>query len=131
MNWDGTTLVRLTWLTAFALWSPCWSPDGDRIAFMRGWDSGVLDIFVMDADGGNLRSVASVAMAPNTRQFNWLPQFQPLALCWSPDGTKLLFNKIDGDYCLHLYVMNADGTDISQVTFANSVTDRSVSWSRF
>jgi hypothetical protein len=30
-----------------------------------------------------------------------------------------------------LYVVNAGGPDITQVTFANSVMDRSISWSRF
>lgn len=30
-----------------------------------------------------------------------------------------------------LSVMNTDGMDITQVTFASSVMDRSVSWSRF
>ncbi|HEV8696932.1 MAG TPA: hypothetical protein VGQ89_04490 [Candidatus Limnocylindrales bacterium] len=56
-----------------------WSPDGQRIAFLRG-DERSWDVVVSDPDGGNARTLAShVARFP--------PQ-------WSPDGRSVAF--IDG-----------------------------------
>lgn len=50
--------------------------------------------------------------------------------CWSPDGSKLVFNKfIEGYHFSHLYLINVDGSGLSQVTFAEDVSDWSVSWS--
>jgi TolB protein len=48
--------------------SPSFSPDGRRIAFARtlGTGAGRTQIFVMDADGGNLRQVTSQGN-------NWAP----------------------------------------------------------
>jgi WD40-like Beta Propeller Repeat len=79
--------------------SPRWSPDGLRIVFERqnmspdggvSWDSAAL--FVVDADGGNLRRVTPTG----------LYAFNP---SWSPDGTRLAYvNQTD--------VVNADGTSV-------------------
>ena len=46
---------------------------------------------------------------------------------YSPDGLKLVFsNNTDGDY--EIYVMNADGTGVRQLTH-NSSNDQQPSWS--
>ena len=56
---------------------PVWSPDGKKIAFVReGKSSG---IFVMDADGTNVRRVAEGLIWVGT-------------LSWSPDSKKLAFD---------------------------------------
>ncbi|MFN8372770.1 MAG: hypothetical protein U0694_07820 [Anaerolineae bacterium] len=45
---------------------------------------------------------------------------------WSPDGTQIAFaSDRDGDY--DIYIMNADGSDVRQVTF-NDVDDTNPAW---
>ena len=39
-------------------WSPSWSPDGNRIVF-ESWRDGNVEIYVMDADGGNLQNLTN------------------------------------------------------------------------
>ena len=100
MNGDGSDLVQLTTSPSWDS-SPSVSPDGKRIAFVRGEN-----VFVMNADGSDIRQVtAGGGLAPR----------------WSPDGTKILFEdgtaiafanvKLTG-----LSVINADGTGLVQLT---------------
>jgi TolB protein len=49
MNADGTGQTNLTKNVA-GDWSPAWSPDGKKIAFVSQRD-GNLEIYVMNADG--------------------------------------------------------------------------------
>ncbi|MCW5518166.1 TolB family protein [Muriicola sp. Z0-33] len=67
------------------------------------------DIFVMNPDGSNIQQLTFI------KAINWFPEY-------SPDETKIVFhsNQDDpqlndsGDY--NLYIMNADGTGIRQIT---------------
>ena len=90
------TVTRLTddWYTDYF---PTWSPDSTRIAFTsnRLRDG---DVYVMDADGSNITSVARLIDG----------EHHP---AWSPDGTKIAF---DSDY--QIYVVNADGRNIAKLT---------------
>lgn len=48
---------------------------------------------------------------------------------WSPDGTKLAFSRGDaGTGTVHVFVMNADGTGVTQLT-STSLNDFSAAWS--
>jgi TolB protein len=47
---------------------------------------------------------------------------------WSPDGEKIAFSSNrDGNY--EIYVMNADGSDVTRLTNVNNANDSSPSWS--
>jgi len=79
---------------------PCWSPDGGMIAFESS--SG---IFVMDADGGRQERLTPERDA-------WDDQHPT----WSPDGTKIAFCSYERDKPSEMYVMNADGSNVQQLT---------------
>jgi hypothetical protein len=57
MNADGTIETQLTNTSAVGVTSPVWSPDGKKIAYLRGidFDNGHTDrdIYVINADGTN------------------------------------------------------------------------------
>ena len=52
---SGNIKTRLD-LPIDAIWSPAWSPDDRQIAF-SGTHGGITDLYVVDADGKNLRQV--------------------------------------------------------------------------
>ena len=89
MEPDGFGLKRLA-----DGYDPSWSPDGNRIAFSRLTGSYGSDVYVMDADGGNVTLVARNGYQPT----------------WSPDGKQLAFG------CGGICVVNADGTGRRTVT---------------
>ena len=82
--------------------APAWSPDGRRIAFESDLD-GDMEIFVMNADGSNVRQITH----------NTLWDEGP---AWSPDGTKFAFSRGADDLHLDIWTMNADGSDPRQLT---------------
>ena len=58
----------------------------------------------MDADGSNLQVLTN----------NITPDLTPN---WTPDGSKIIFHRTIGGFN-QLHVMNADGTDVQQLTDA-------------
>lgn len=81
-----------------------YSPDGKKILYLKGFPDGSDDIFVMNADGSNDTNLT------NTPQMEGWP-------AWSPDGSKIVFSsRRNGPY--RLYEMNADGSGVRQVSFA-------------
>ena len=84
MNTDGSGKKRLT--TGLTTTDPAWSPDGRQIAFTRNEDVGEFttftddDVFVMDADGDNVRQL--------TPEHDGSSSSQPT---WSPDGRTIMY----------------------------------------
>jgi hypothetical protein len=76
VNADGSSLRRLTappkGLTDFGA---KWSPDGTRLAFVRGSADGLNQLEVLDLRTGLLKTIAKNAQSP----------------VWSPDGTELAY----------------------------------------
>jgi dipeptidyl aminopeptidase/acylaminoacyl peptidase len=93
--------------------APAWSPDGSRIAFESDAD-GDMDIYVMDADGSDVRQLTR-----NTEHDEG-PVF-------SPDGTKLAFTRGENDVATDIWTMNADGSGQRQLT-TTSGRDESPDW---
>ncbi len=94
-----------------------WSPDGRRIAFAVMLE-GDLEVFVMDADGGNARQLT------NDTTMDYLP-------AWSPDGRRLAFVSIPpGPRQRHdIHVMNADGSGRRVLMEAPASEEMTPRWS--
>src|SRR6266550_778107 len=60
-----------------AVWSPVWSPDDKQIAF-SGTHGGITDLYIVDADGTNLKQLTN-------------DEYADLQPSWSPDGHRIAF----------------------------------------
>ena len=102
-------------------YSPSWSPNGRRIAFLSDRDGHVdannwttHEIYVMDANGGNPQNLTN---DPNS----------DASPAWSPDGKRIAFTSYrDGSW--EIYVMDADGGNEQRLT-ENRMADQDPSWS--
>jgi Tol biopolymer transport system component len=115
MDSDGGNQQRLTHSSAGDM-RPDWSPDGKQILFNSERD-GNWEIYVMDADGWDqLRLTESPA---------W-----EVFPAWSPDGTKIVyFSMIRDVQKQDVYIMNADGTSVRQLTNNPNAVDENPVWS--
>ena len=129
INADGTGETLLTRTFRFSEGQPAWSPDATKLLYRRTPENPL----VQDGDTW-LLDVAGSAKDPTQ------PVTQPVLLrtgderypSYSPDGTQIAFR---GDLDLaeptgdeEIYVMNADGTDVRQLT-SNADFDSAPSWS--
>jgi TolB protein len=93
---------------------PAWSPDGSKLAFMTNRD-GNQEIYVMDANGGNLRRITrhpSIDATPT----------------WSPAGNQIAFTS-DRSGSPQIYTIDADGLgQPRRITSGESWADRAT-WS--
>jgi Tol biopolymer transport system component len=124
MNGDGSDVRRVTNLPG-PDGGPFFSPDGTKIVF-RGrhpgpgqelddyftllkkavWRPVLLDIYVIDRDGKNLKQITHGGGA------NWAPY-------WTPDGKQIIYASNAKDpkgRNFDLYVINLDGTGLEQIT---------------
>ena len=85
--------------------SPAWSPDGDRVAFVRCGAGGECGVFVVDAGGGATRALIEGE------------DLDIEDLVWSPDGEMLAFSARrgrQGAFSLHLLAL--DGSRPKRLT---------------
>ncbi len=111
--------------------SPMWSPDGNRIAFFESdWhDSGPVGFWIKicDGNGENMTTVSHFPVSGEF-EFGYISLASGRSLVWSPDGTKIAFDWMDGSG-RHIYLINADGTGLTQITSEPGATDHYLSWS--
>ena len=100
---DGTVPDSLSYPPRISQ-EPARSPDGTRVAFtsLRDRDQ---EIYVLAAAGGGL---VNLTRHPANDRFP----------AWSPDGRRIAFisNRNGGDHLGHLFVMDADGGGVEQLT---------------
>jgi Tol biopolymer transport system component len=106
---------------------PDWSPDGKTIVFHTPLAPGITyrDIFVINADGSGLQDLTNNKGSVN----------RDIRAAWSPDGSRIAFNsnRLSNDGCPNnrndnLWVMNADGTNLIQLTHSCE-PDQAPDWS--
>ena len=93
INVDGANYRRLTYNEVSDL-VPCWSADDSKIFFLSFREN--MDIFVMDADGGNMQEVYDSGGHDSDLHAS---------------GGKLAFTRDS-----QIWIMNEDGTGLAQVT---------------
>jgi Tol biopolymer transport system component len=118
MNADGSDPRRLTFATdpshPFPAWSPAWSPDGTRIAFVSIAHTNA-DVYVMNVDGSDVRRVTD---DPSHED-------QP---AWSPDGTQIAFTR-EGAGDPGIYAMSPDGSGVRELLHDPSPANLGIAWS--
>ena len=113
MNADGTGATTLT-----SGWNPQWSPDGSKIAFHRVNHTKIalcsqspctLSFYVINADGSGLLQLE--------HNLTYGGVSSDVGPSWSPDGSRVAFvSAPTSGGALELYVANADGSDLVDLT---------------
>ena len=85
----------------YAVFSSTFSPDGSQILFDAGTED-QYDIFVMDADGSNVRQITDTGTDYNPS--------------WSPDGSEIVFTRQEAASESDIFVMDANGSSVHRLT---------------
>ena len=123
MNVDGSNPTRLNTGLADTR-CPLWFPDGQKLLFVsaNGTGNGLdreLNLYTINKDGSELTKLTD---GPG----------DVYSAAWSPDGRQVAFiaGTDDGRRPIFLYSMNADGSNIKQLTFLDfAYSYRDPSWS--
>jgi TolB protein len=104
---DGSSLKQRTNADGSSA-GPSWSPDGTKIAFSSNRDGHDSEIYVKDITTGKVTQITDNF---ENRFDQPIDDFFP---AWSPDGTKIAFERTDhGDDtgCYRMFVIDVDGSN--------------------
>ncbi|MDQ4121480.1 MAG: hypothetical protein M3209_08550 [Acidobacteriota bacterium] len=91
VNADGTGETEIA-----AGFDPTWSPNGQELALVRTMGGETSDIFLVGADGTNLRQLTQT--------------FQAYSPAWSPNGNQIAFES-SHEAGWHVYIINTNGSN--------------------
>ncbi len=116
-NGDGSNPVKIYTNTGL-ISSPTWSANGKQLAFSDTTGLSGADIYVINEDGTGKTNVTNNVARDETP-------------AWSPDGTKIAFVSDRGRATANyrLFIMNADGSNQTDISNAASQGDRWPAWS--
>jgi CSLREA domain-containing protein len=122
VNADGSGLTQLTAGGDGAL-DLAWSPDGSTIAFAGPFFS--FDVIVPP----DMDSPLSIVSADGSGQMR-ITQDAAYDPAWSPDGSQIAFSSNrDGNH--EIYVVNADGSGLTNLTKFSPASDSDPAWSPY
>lgn len=120
---DGLGLTQLT--TQGLNGDPAWSPDSRQISFGSNQGGGNLNLFVMDADGSNVRQLTHFSSPVEAGDS-----------CWSPDGKYITFEldwpasgQSDPNTSAEVWVVRADGSNAHSTNQSCSAVGCAPRWS--
>jgi Tol biopolymer transport system component len=115
-TFEGSQLTQLTTNIGNAI-SPTFSPDGKTILFANRTGEGPTSLWTVDTAGQNPNLLYS---GPSTI----------VAVDWSPKGDQIAFAMaVDRPDAYEIFLMNADGTNVRQLTHNLPNIGGSVDWS--
>jgi len=113
---QNSKLIRLTNNIGNVI-SPSFSPDGNTILFANRAGEGPTSLWTVDRTGNNMDLLYA---GPNTI----------VSADWSPDGKTIAFAMaVDSPNAYEVFLMNADATDVHQITHGLPGIGGSLDWS--
>jgi Tol biopolymer transport system component len=115
--------------STFSSYSPVLSPDEQKIVFVLrhgfnepGTSPYFFKIMTVNIDGSEEETVVELP---------FVSYIDDTYVTWSPDGTKLAFNYgsgMNGDQWSHIFLINSDGSGLTQITTHNTNYNGAPSW---
>jgi hypothetical protein len=107
---DGSNPVNITNTPAISEVAPAWSPDNNKIAYVRVTSPNNSGIYTMNPDGSNKTQLTNLSLTG----LGVMLGLGQLKLAWSPEGTRLAF--VDVGNGLDIFAINADGSNRVNLT---------------
>lgn len=93
---------------------PRYSPDGRQIVFESNREGGTTELYIMNADGSNVRRLT---FGGNSTSGNW-----------HPDGSQIVFQRTVPGFSFEVFKINVDGTGETRLT-THTAEDSLPAWS--